>query len=197
MTKIKKGFIWGILLIAAITAIFVFCTSVEDTTPPSTDTPPEVEEPTSSASGSQNLLESDSETIPDFTLPDADGKQVAALNEVARHRLTILDFWASWCGPCRAEMPNLVKVYNTYKDKGLGIIGISLDEDRGSWLNAIDKMNMTWLQLSDLNGWDSSAARIFGVNSIPATLLVNSKGQVVAVNLRGEQLERFVKESLK
>lgn len=187
----KKYLIIGLLLIAIIVAFLVFSISIEDTTPvPVADEKIEVP-------ADKDLLESDSEPIPDFTLPDVDGNQVSALAEVAKHRLTIIDFWASWCGPCRAEMPSMVKVYENYKDKGLGIIGVSLDEERNSWLNAIEKMKMTWLQLSDLQGWNCSAARLFNVNSIPATLFVNSKGQVVAINLRGEALKMFISKALK
>lgn len=130
--------------------------------------------------------------LPDFSMTDTQGKEVEFLKEVSKHKLTLVDFWASWCGPCRQEMPNVIRIYSEYKDSGLGIIGISLDKDREAWLSAIEKMNMTWVQLSDLQGWDNEAARMYGIQSIPFTLLVDSNGTLVAAGLRGEILNEAI-----
>lgn len=136
-------------------------------------------------------------TVPDFKMPDTDGKEVTFLSEVAKNKITLVDFWASWCAPCRQEMPNIVKIYSEYKDKGLGIIGISLDEDRSEWLNAIKQMDMTWMQLSDLNGWENAAAQIYGVQGIPFTFLVDQNGKLLKAGLRGEELHKAIDQYLK
>ena len=132
----------------------------------------------------------------DFTMNDTEGNPVAVIDEIAKHKITIVDFWASWCGPCRAEMPSLVKLYAEEKDNGLGIVGVSLDNDLSSWERAIEKDGITWLQVSDLQGWENAAARMYEVNSIPHTILVNANGEIVSEGLRGEELAEFVKNYL-
>lgn len=127
-----------------------------------------------------------------FTMNDIEGKMISVKDEFTKHTITVIDFWASWCGPCRQEMPNLVKTYKKYKDKGLGIIGVSLDEDGEQWKNAIKEMNMSWLQLSDLQGWDNSAAQMYGIQSIPFTIIVDNNGSVINAGLRGIDLENFI-----
>ena len=134
--------------------------------------------------------------LTDFTMNDVKGNPVSVMDEVAKHKITIIDFWASWCGPCRAEMPNLVRLYAEQKDDGLGIIGVSLDNDQSNWENAIEKDGITWLQLSDLQGWENAAARMYNVNSIPHTIVVDANGTILAEGLRGEQLDAFIKENL-
>lgn len=131
-----------------------------------------------------------------FTMADINGHEVNVADEFARHKVTIIDFWASWCGPCVQEMPNLVRIYGKYKDKGLGIVGVSLDEDKAQWTEAVSSMGMTWTQLSDLQGWDNSAARMYGIRAIPFTVLVDSTGRVVDAGLRGERLEAAVERLL-
>lgn len=134
------------------------------------------------------------EMIKDFTMTSVDGKKISLKDEVAKHEITIVDFWASWCGPCMHEIPNLVSLYNKYKGNGLGIVGISLDEDEDSWKSAIEENKMSWTQLSDLQGWDNAAARLYGVESIPHILVVNKKGEIIAKDLRGEDLKSCIED---
>ena len=107
---------------------------------------------------------------------------------IAEHQYTLVDFWASWCGPCRAEMPNVVEAYNRYHDKGFEVVGISLDEDKKAWVAAIDKLQMPWPQLSDLKGWNCEGAVLYKIQSIPSNLLVDQDGKIVAKNLREDAL---------
>ena len=135
-------------------------------------------------------------TIPDFSQPAPDGTSLSIMSEVSQHRITIIDFWASWCGPCRQEIPSMIELYNKYKDKGLGIVGVSLDNDKDAWLTAIKQMNMPWAQMSDLNGWDNAAAKLFNITSIPHTIVVDQQGKILRHGLRGEALANFVAEQL-
>lgn len=133
----------------------------------------------------------------DFTMNDTEGNPVNIMDEIAKNNVTVIDFWASWCGPCRQEMPTLVKLYAEEKTNGLGIVGISLDNDLSNWKSAIEKDNITWIQLSDLQGWENAAARMYNVNAIPHTIIVNREGNIVAEGLRGEELTDFIKNYLK
>ena len=135
-------------------------------------------------------------TIPDFSQPAPDGTSLSIMSEVSQHRITIIDFWASWCGPCRQEIPFMIELYNKNKDKGLGIVGVSLDNDKDAWLTAIKQMNMPWAQMSDLNGWDNAAAKLFNITSIPHTIVVDQQGKILRHGLRGEALANFVAEQL-
>lgn len=124
----------------------------------------------------------------DIRLTSPDGLNVSLSDYVGKKELVLIDFWASWCGPCIREMPTLVKAYEKFKDKGFEIVGISLDNSKDAWTSAIRRLNMTWVHMSDLKGWESAAAQLYGVQSIPMTLLVDKEGKVVASNLRGEAL---------
>lgn len=136
-------------------------------------------------------------TIKDFTQPGLDGTPVSLLGEVSKSKITVIDFWASWCGPCRQEMPFMVELYDKYKDKGLGIIGISLDEDSDAWKAATQQLNIPWVQMSDLKGWENVIAKHFCVNSIPHTIVVDQQGKILKRGLRSEKLEEFVVGQLK
>lgn len=136
-------------------------------------------------------------TLPDFTMNDINGTPVRLLDEISKHSVTLIDFWASWCGPCRAEMPNVVALYDKCKSRGFNVIGISLDDNKDKWTAAVKSLGMKWLQLSDLQGWHNAIAVAMGVNSIPHTVVVDSRGKILAVGLRGEQLDDFVTNALK
>lgn len=129
----------------------------------------------------------------DMEVPDADGNMVA-LSSMVEGKYTLIDFWASWCGPCRQENPNLVAEYNAYKDQGFNIIGISLDQNKDPWLKAIEDDELTWGHVSDLQGWQSAPAGEYGVRSIPANFVVDENGIIVAKNLRGEELGEWLEE---
>lgn len=115
---------------------------------------------------------------PDFSAPNPN--DIAVSLNTSLGKLTVLDFWASWCGPCRVDSPNLVKVYNTYKDKGLAIVGISLDQQKESWKKAIDNDQLDWTHVSYLKRWDDPIAAIYGVRSIPQLFLLDENGVVIA-----------------
>ena len=132
----------------------------------------------------------------DFTLSSIEGAPMSIMSEVKKNRLTIIDFWASWCAPCREEMPFMVGLYNRYKDKGLGIIGISLDENADAWKQATDQMGIVWPQMSDLKGWESQAAQIFNITAIPHTIVVDQNGKILRRGLRKIPLEEFIVEQL-
>jgi thiol-disulfide isomerase/thioredoxin len=131
-----------------------------------------------------------------IALPQPDGTILNVMEEVGKHKLTLLDFWASWCGPCRQEMPAMKQLYEQYKDKGLGIIGISLDNNADDWKRGIKELGITWTQISDLQGWGAQPAKEFQVRSIPHIVVVDSQGKILTKGLRGEALEQFVKEHL-
>ena len=135
-------------------------------------------------------------TIEDFAQATPDGETLTIMSEISKNRITVIDFWASWCGPCRQEMPLMVELYKKYKDSGLGIVGVSLDSDRDAWLLAIGQLKMEWPQMSDLKGWDNAAAQQFNISSIPHTMVVDQNGKILRRGLRGEQLQSFIAEQL-
>jgi peroxiredoxin len=133
---------------------------------------------------------------PDFTQNDVNDKPIALSSKIGKSKLLLVDFWAAWCGPCRAENPNVVKVYNEFKTKGFDVYGVSLDRSKEDWLKAIEKDQLTWTHVSDLKYWSSDAAKLYAVNSIPANFLLDESGTIIAKNLRGEALAAKVKELL-
>ncbi|WP_256003940.1 TlpA disulfide reductase family protein [Pedobacter deserti] len=127
-----------------------------------------------------------------FTQNDVDGKPVTFA--AFKGKYVLVDFWASWCGPCRAENPNVLKAYNTYKDKNFTVVGISLDDKGENWKKAIKDDGMPWTQLSDLKGWKNEVSQYYGINGIPSTLLVDPQGNIIAKDLRGEMLNHKLEE---
>ena len=131
---------------------------------------------------------------PDFSGPTPEGKTISLKESLGK--VTIIDFWASWCGPCRAENPNVVALYKEFHPKGLNIIGVSLDKDAAKWKDAIAKDGLTWPHVSNLKFWDDPIAKQYNVQSIPATFILDAKGNIVAKDLRGDELRAKVKELL-
>lgn len=129
---------------------------------------------------------------PDFTMNDANGKPVQLSS--LRGKVVLLDFWASWCAPCRQENPNVVKMYQEFHPKGFEILGVSLDRTKEDWLKAIKDDNLGWIHVSDLQYWQNAAARLYGVNSIPQSFLLDKDGKIIAKGLRGEKLAAKLKE---
>ena len=132
----------------------------------------------------------------DFKMNDPEGKPVKLSDYVGKGKVVLVDFWASWCGPCRQEMPNVVKVYDQYKKKGFEIVGVSLDQTAEAWKKGIADLNITWPQMSDLKYWQCEAAAIYGVNAIPHTVLIDKDGTIIERNLRGEKLYKKIAELL-
>ncbi len=130
----------------------------------------------------------------DMTLDDMEGKAHKLSEWVGKGQYVMIDFWASWCGPCRQEMPNVVANYKKYHDKGFEIIGVSFDQKADAWKDAVKQMCMEWPQLSDLKGWKASAVDIYGVSSIPASILLDGTGKIVGLNLRAEKLGEKLSE---
>jgi peroxiredoxin len=124
----------------------------------------------------------------DFTHPDQDGNMIT-FSTITGKNYILLDFWAGWCTPCRRENPNLVKLYDQFNEKGFDIFGVSLDRDKQEWLDAIDNDDLKWHQVSDVTGWDNPVAKMYGVQSIPANILISPEGIIVGKNLRGAELE--------
>jgi peroxiredoxin len=131
---------------------------------------------------------------PDITMPDVNGTNFSLSS--LKGKYVLVDFWASWCGPCRAENPNLVAAYNKYKNKNFTILGVSLDKTKEAWLKGIQDDGLTWSQISDLKFWDSEAVGLYGFNGIPYNVLLDPTGKIIADNLRGSALETKLAEVL-
>ena len=129
------------------------------------------------------------EIEPDFTAPSIDGPDITLSNVLLDNKVTLLDFWAAWCRPCRIENPNLVRLHKKYKDAGFDIIGVSLDRTREQWEQAVIDDNLPWTQVSNLNFWNDPVARRYSIRAIPQSYLLNKDGLVMGKNLRGQELE--------
>ena len=130
-----------------------------------------------------------------MNLPDLNGNMVSLSSFKGKY--VLLDFWASWCGPCRGENPNVVAAYERFKGNNFTILGVSLDNKKDAWEQAIKEDGLTWTQVSDLKGWSSSAATLYAVQSIPSNFLIDPTGKIIARNLRGSELEEMLQQILK
>lgn len=133
----------------------------------------------------------------DFSMPDTNGKTVSVSDFVGKSKYVLIDFWASWCGPCRAEMPAVLKAYNEFHTKGFEVVGVSLDNSKEAWLKGIEQLKLPWPQMSDIKGWECEGAKLYNVRAIPANVLVDINGKIIAKNLRGEDLYNKMAELLK
>lgn len=131
----------------------------------------------------------------DFTQNDMEGKPVSLSS--FRGKYVLVDFWASWCGPCRGENPNVVSAYETYKAKNFTVLGVSLDQAKPNWIKAVKDDHLTWTHVSDLQYWNNAVAKMYRIQSIPANLLIDPNGKIIAKNIRGEELHRKLAEVLK
>lgn len=130
----------------------------------------------------------------DMEMEDTRGMKCKLSDWCGKGRYVLIDFWASWCGPCMKEMPNVIANYQKYHPLGFEIVGVSLDQDKGQWINTLSRLGMRWPQMSDLKGWESIAVETWGIHSIPTSVLVGPDGKIVALNLREEELGKKLKE---
>lgn len=130
----------------------------------------------------------------DFTMDDAEGNPVTLSSLYGGYLL--VDFWASWCGPCRRENPNIVEIYNEYHNRGFDVLGVSFDRSKDKWLQAIADDRLTWHHVSDLAYWNNAAGKLYAINSIPSNVLLNPEGVIIAKNLTGEDLRKKIEEYL-
>ena len=132
----------------------------------------------------------------DLEMADPDGKMHKISELVGDGKYVLVDFWASWCGPCRAEMPNVLEAYNKYHDKGFEVIGVSFDQKKEAWVKAVDQLKMPWLQISDLKGWQCAAAPVYKIDGIPDNILIDPLGKIIDRGLRGMALHTRLEKLL-
>ncbi len=133
---------------------------------------------------------------PEFTLNNPEGNPISLSSVYSQNKITMIDFWAGWCGPCRRFNPKLVEIYNKYNKDGFGIIGVSLDSDENVWKSAIKDDKLTWTQVSDLQYWNSAPAKLYYVRYIPQNIFVDSEGKIIKRKVSEEEMESFIKEQL-
>ena len=179
---VRKGF----LMFAAALMLLTGCKQKAPANEPVADTTVETTAPATETKT----------TYTDISLPGPQGQTVKVSDYVGKNKLVLIDFWASWCGPCMGEMPNVVKAYEMFHAKGLEIVGVSLDKNKASWLAAVEQTGQKWPQMSDLKGWECEGAALYGIQSIPANVLINEQGEIVAQNLRGDALLKEVESRL-
>jgi peroxiredoxin len=132
---------------------------------------------------------------PEISLPNSNDSVINLSS--FKNKVLLIDFWASWCGPCRRSIPGVVKLYKKFKDKGFEVFGVSIDANKAEWLAAIDHDKITYTQVNDNTGWHSLIATQYNVNAIPATFLIDKKGKIIAIDAEGGYLKRKIKRALK
>ncbi|HIU54287.1 MAG TPA: AhpC/TSA family protein [Candidatus Gallibacteroides avistercoris] len=133
----------------------------------------------------------------ELTMQDVNGKEVKLSDFAGKGKYLVVDFWASWCPPCRAEAPAMVEIYKAYKDKGVDFLGISLDQEKDKWVSGIKELGLSWNHMSDLKGWNSAANTVYGINAIPHVLLIDPNGTIIAKYLNSEKLTQVLGELIK